>query len=253
MLCVRVNSAQYERNLMGSRAFVNSEDCPLNATSGRQGVPDGADSPLVAAAQEGSAEAFGVLADKYHGSVYGIVYRMCGPQDAADLTQDVFVRALRALRKFQYQGEASFRTWLYRIAVNACINELRRRKRRGQIEGPSLDEDLETEEGTMARVVPDETQSPHVIAEREEQRRAVREVVAMLTPKHQAAIVLVDLQQLDYEEAARALGCPLGTLKSRLARARDQFAEKWRQYEEGKLILDRAGSGEELGRDGRGA
>ena len=177
MLCVRVNSAQYERNLMGSRAFVNSEDCPLNATSGRQGVPDGADSPLVAAAQEGSAEAFGVLADKYHGSVYGI-----------------FVRALRALRKFQYQGEASFRTWLYRIAVNACINELRRRKRRGQIEGPSLDEDLETEEGTMARVVPDETQSPHVIAEREEQRRAVREVVAMLTPKHKAAILVVHFQ-----------------------------------------------------------
>ncbi len=225
----------------------------MNSISGGQGDPEGADSPLVAAAQEGSAEAFGVLADKYQGSVYGIVYRMCGPQDAADLTQDIFVRALRALRKFQYQGEASFRTWLYRIAVNACINELRRRKRRGQIEGPSLDEELETEEGTMARVVPDESLSPHVVAEREEQRRAVRKVVAMLTPKHRAAIVLVDLQQLDYEEAARALNCPLGTLKSRLARAREQFAEKWRQYEAGRLILDRVDSGEESEGDGRGA
>jgi len=211
----------------------------VTVTHEQQGQPDGADAPLVAAAQQGNAEAFGVLVDKYHRKVYGIVYRMCGPADAADLTQDIFLRALRALRKFQYQGEASFRTWLYRIAVNACINELRRRKRRSAIEGPSLDEELEGEDGTISRAVPDETQSPHVLAEREEERRAVHRIVQMLTPKHRAAITLVDLQQLDYEEAAEVLKCPLGTLKSRLARARDQFAEKWRQYEEGKLLLGR--------------
>lgn len=224
---------------MPSRAFVDSEDCPVTVTHEQQGQPDGADAPLVAAAQQGNAEAFGVLVDKYHSKVYGIVYRMCGPADAADLTQDIFLRALRALRKFQYQGEASFRTWLYRIAVNACINELRRRKRRSAIEGPSLDEELEGEDGTISRAVPDETQSPHVLAEREEERRAVHRIVEMLTPKHRAAITLVDLEQFDYEEAAEVLKCPLGTLKSRLARARDQFAEKWRQYEEGKLLLGR--------------
>ncbi len=211
----------------------------MTVTHEQQGQADGADAPLVAAAQQGSAEAFGVLVDKYHSKVYGIVYRMCGPADAADLTQDIFLRALRALRKFQYQGEASFRTWLYRIAVNACINELRRRKRRSAIEGPSLDEELEGEDGTISRAVPDETQSPHVLAEREEERRAVHRIVEMLTPKHRAAITLVDLEQFDYEEAAGILECPLGTLKSRLARARDQFAEKWRQYEEGKLLLGR--------------
>lgn len=211
----------------------------MTVTHEQQGQPDGADAPLVAAAQQGNAEAFGVLVDKYHSKVYGIVYRMCGPADAADLTQDIFLRALRALRKFQYQGEASFRTWLYRIAVNACINELRRRKRRSAIEGPSLDEELEGEDGTISRAVPDETQSPHVLAEREEERRAVHRIVEMLTPKHRAAITLVDLEQFDYEEAAGILECPLGTLKSRLARARDQFAEKWRQYEEGKLLLGR--------------
>ncbi|MGC9318890.1 MAG: RNA polymerase sigma factor [Armatimonadota bacterium] len=202
-----------------------------------QAEADRADQALVEAAQNGSADAFGVLAERYHGNVYGIVYRMCGGQDAADLTQEIFLRALRALRKFQFHGDASFRTWLYRIAVNVCINELRRRKRRGAVEGPSLDEDVETEDGTVSREVPDETQSPHVMAERAETRRAVQAIVAMLSPKHRAALTLVDLQQLDYEEAAEVLECPLGTLKSRLARARRQFAEKWQDYEDGKVSI----------------
>ncbi len=222
---------------MGSEAFVHSEDLPVNAGNPDQSSIDRADQALVEAAQGGDAEAFGELADRYHSNVYGIVYRMCGADEAADLTQEIFLRALRALRKFQFHGDASFRTWLYRIAVNACINELRRRKRRADVEGPSLDEDIATEEGTVARTVPDETRSPHVLAERAEVRRAVHMIVATLSPKHRAALTLVDLEQLDYEEAAETLGCPLGTLKSRLARARRQFAEKWREYEEGDLSL----------------
>ncbi|MEA3399930.1 MAG: sigma-70 family RNA polymerase sigma factor [Armatimonadota bacterium] len=209
----------------------------MKAFGADQADADRADQALVEAAQNGSAEAFGVLADRYHGNVYGIVYRMCGGQDAADLTQEIFLRALRALRKFQFHGDASFRTWLYRIAVNVCINELRRRKRRAAVEGPSLDEDLEREDGTVPRAVPDETRSPHVMAERAEIRRAVQAIVATLSPKHRAALTLVDLQQLDYEEAATVLECPLGTLKSRLARARRQFAEKWQDYEDGKVSI----------------
>lgn len=222
---------------MGMDAFVDSEDLPVKAGGQDEVDADRADQALVAAAQEGSAEAFGVLAKRYHSNVYGIVYRMCGAEEAADLTQEIFLRALRALRKFQFHGDASFRTWLYRIAVNACINELRRRRRRGDIEGPSLDEEVATEEGAVARAIPDETQSPHVLAERAEVQRVVHAIVATLSPKHRAALTLVDLEQLDYEEAAKVLQCPLGTLKSRLARARRQFAEKWRQYEEGKLSL----------------
>jgi len=202
------------------------------------GSPDEAERRLVAAAQQGSLDAFAKLVDTHHGGVYRIVYRMCGDQDATDITQDIFLRALRALRRFQYQGEASFRTWLHRITVNACINEIRRRKRRGQVEGPSLDEDIEGEDGPMSRVVPDETLSPHVLAERAEIQRAVRQIVKTLSPKHRAVLTLVDLQQSNYEEAAATLGCPVGTLKSRLARARKQFAVKWERFERGELSLD---------------
>lgn len=222
---------------MGTEAFVHSEDLPVKSASAGQGNVKRPDQALVEAAQNGSAEAFGELADRYHGNVYGIVYRMCGANEAEDLTQDIFLRALRALREFQFHGDASFRTWLYRIAVNACINELRRRKRRSDVEGPSLDEDVQTDDGTVSRTVPDETRSPHVLAERDEVRRAVRAIVQMLSPKHRAALTLVDLQQLDYEEAATVLECPLGTLKSRLARARRQFAEKWEQYQDGRLSV----------------
>lgn len=222
---------------MRSEALVQSEDLRVRARGSDQADIDRADEVLVAKAQDGDTEAFGTLAQRYHSSVYGIVFRMCGADEAADLTQEIFLRALRALRKFQFQGEASFRTWLYRIAVNACINELRRRKRRADIEGPSLDEDVATDDGTVDRSVPDESRSPHVLAERAEVQRAVQAIIATLSPKHRAALTLVDLHQLDYEEAAAALDCPLGTLKSRLARARRQFAARWREYEDGKLSV----------------
>ncbi len=181
---------------------------------------------LVQAAQEGSAEAFSALVDRYHGKVFGIVYRMCGPGDAEDLTQEIFLRALTALRKFQFQGESSYRTWLYRIAVNACINELRRRKRRYQVEGPSLDELVETNSGLMERSIPDFSRMPHEIAERRELQELVQAVIQTLPPHHRAVIALIDLEGVEYEEAARIIGCPLGTLKSRLARARQAFGRR---------------------------
>ncbi|MEI6503751.1 MAG: sigma-70 family RNA polymerase sigma factor [Armatimonadota bacterium] len=185
---------------------------------------------LVRAAQEGSADAFSALVDRYHSKVFGIVYRMCGPGEAEDLTQDIFLRALTALRKFQFQGESSYRTWLYRIAVNACINELRRRKRRYQIEGPSLDELVETGNGLMERSIPDFSRMPHEIAERHELQQLVQAVIQTLSPHHRAVIALIDLEGVEYEEAARIIGCPLGTLKSRLARARQAFGRKLRRH-----------------------
>jgi len=190
---------------------------------------------LVEAAQRGDGTAYAQLIDKYHARVYGIIYRMCGPNDAEDLTQDVFVRALRALRRFQFHGHASFRTWLYRIAVNSAINELRRRGRRAAIQGPSLDELQESDSGIGERMFPDYTHAPAVLLERDETRRAVHQALGQIAPKHRAVIVLVDLEGMHYEDAAQALGCPLGTVKSRLARARAAFAKAFQRYLHGNM------------------
>ncbi len=197
--------------------------------------PECPDAYLVKAAQMANSEAFGVLVDRYHRQVYGIVYRMCGSSDADDLTQEIFVRALQALRNFKYHGQASFRTWLYRIAVNASINELRKRKRRNAMHGPSLDQMIETENGMVARAVPDESQMPHDMLERKEQQETVYAVLRTLSPKHQAVLALVDIQGMDYEEAAKTVGCPLGTLKSRVARARDAFSTQFRRHMQGTM------------------
>ena len=224
---------------MVARVFVDSEATGERLAREVAAIEDpaSADAFLVKAAQHGNSEAFGVLVDRYHRKVYGIVYRMCGVTDADDLTQDIFVRALQALRSFKYQGEASFRTWLYRIAVNTCINELRKRKRRRDIRGPSLDQMVETQNGDVSREVPDASRMPHDLVERQELREAVHAVLRTLSPKHQKVIALVDLQGMEYEEAAATLGCPLGTLKSRVARARDAFAKSFRRYLQGTVRI----------------
>ena len=210
--------------------FIVRDGSTSEAERGGATAPGGADSVLVQAAQQGDIEAFGTLVDRYHTQVYGITTRMCGPAEADDLTQDVFLKVLTAVRQFQFRGDASFRTWLYRIAINTAINELRQRKRLRETTGPSLDEPMQTEQGQVNRQLSDVSTEPYRHAEQNELQRAVQEVLGMLTPKQRATLALIDLEGLNYDEAAEVLGCPLGTLKSRLVRARNAFADKFRQY-----------------------
>jgi RNA polymerase sigma-70 factor (ECF subfamily) len=214
--------------------FVNQE----KATAVRRAAPlveTDDEARLVERARQGDADAFGRLVDRYHRRVYGIVYRMCGPDDAEDLTQEIFLKALAALRSFQFQGNASFRTWLYRIAVNASINELRRRKRRRAVEGPSLDSPVSTEEGSVDRDLADEHElAPSEQVERNETQRMVREVLVGMRAQHRLVLTLIDLEGMEYRDAANILKCPLGTLKSRVARAREAFAREYAKYQEGQ-------------------
>ena len=215
---------------MASKVFINEEK-PAPPTRPAASGESADEIGLVQLAREGDAEAFGKLVDRYHRRVYGIVYRMCGADDAEDLTQEIFLKALAALRSFQFQGNASFRTWLYRIAVNASINELRRRKRRRAVEGPSLDAPVSTEDGSVEREIADEHgAAPADEVERNETQRMVREVLAKMRPQHRLVLTLVDLEGMEYREAATLLKCPLCTLKSRVARAREAFAREYEKY-----------------------
>jgi RNA polymerase sigma-70 factor (ECF subfamily) len=190
-----------------------------------------ADAELVSRAREGDVRAFGTIVDKYQSKVYGILYRMTSdPEAVSDLGQEVFLKALTALDTFQFRGDASFRTWLYRIAVNVAINELRRRKRQRKVEGVSLDETVETEDGEVGRAVPDYSQVPEEVIARRETQAEVQRIVRMLSEHHRLVITLVDLEGLSYEEAAATMGCSVGTLKSRLSRARAAFKEKYERH-----------------------
>ena len=166
---------------------------------------------LVRAAAGGDTEAFERLVETYEHQIYTLALRMRGsPDDAGDIAQEAFLAAWRGLPAFR--GEAGFATWLYRLASNAAIDYLRRqRKQRGEL---SLDD----EELGLDAV--DAGPGPQDAAEGEEVRSAVAAGLGALSEGHRQVLVLRELQGLSYEEIAAVLAVDLGTVKSRISRAR---------------------------------
>ncbi len=176
---------------------------------------------LIQAALQGDLDAFNRLVLAYQDMVYTQAYRMMGEQEAAeDASQDAFISAYRKLDS--YRG-GSFKAWLLRIVTNVCYDELRRRKRRPTTPLEPLDN--ENEEIESPRWISDPGESPEESAERSELARALQRCLDGLPPEFRAVVALVDVQGLDYSEAAQALGAPLGTVKSRLARARTRMRD----------------------------
>ena len=170
---------------------------------------------LIQSARSGDQNAFSQLVTANQTMVYNLAYRMTGnPDDAADLTQEAFLNAWKGLARFQ--GHASFSTWLYRLTSNACIDFLRKEKRRSAL---SLTTEGEEEEGRELEVA-DQRFSPERELEKKEARRAVREGLAALSPEHRQVLVLREMEGLSYTEMAHLLDLEEGTVKSRLARAR---------------------------------
>jgi len=169
-------------------------------------------------AKKGSKDAFARLLERYERLVYHHVLRMVGSvEDAEDLTQEVFLKAWMGLPSFQ--GDSSFSTWLYRLTNNACIDFLRReKKRRGDV---SLDD---RERDPCAHLT-DPAPSPQRELESDELRRAVRAGLGQLTPDHREVLVLREIDGLSYEEIGQILNLNPGTVKSRIARARLALAK----------------------------
>ena len=173
---------------------------------------------LLQAARRGREDAFEELVRLYEKRVYHLALRMCGnAEDAYEIAQEAFLSVWKGLRFFR--GESSFSTWLYRLTSNAAIDFLRRPRRQGA-DGPSLDD-----EDTFVGVA-DPSPSPHQQAETLELRQALVQGLNTLSPEHRQVLLLRELQGLSYEEIAACLELDLGTVKSRIARAR----EKLRKY-----------------------
>lgn len=174
------------------------------------------ESALIASAQQGDLDAFNRLVLAYQDLVFSQAYRMMGEAEAAeDITQEAFISAYRKIDS--YRG-GSFKAWLLRIVTNASYDELRRLKRRPTTPLEPLDED--DDEIESPRWLADPGETPEEFAERDELGRALQQCLGELPEEFRSVVVLVDMHGLDYAEAAQSMGKPLGTVKSRLARAR---------------------------------
>lgn len=172
---------------------------------------------LVERAKKGDETAFEVLVTDNEKRIYNLCRRLTGnPENAAELTQEAFLNAWRGLSRFQ--GESSFSTWLYRLASNACIDFLRKEKRRQNL---SMTVSLDDEEEARQVELPDERYAPERELERTEVRQAVAAGLERLTPEHRQVLVMREINGLSYAEIGAVLGLEEGTVKSRIARARN--------------------------------
>ncbi|MEF3273186.1 MAG: sigma-70 family RNA polymerase sigma factor [Chloroflexus sp.] len=174
---------------------------------------------LISAAQAGDLDAFNQIVRLYETRVYNLCYRMLGDAEtAADTTQDVFIAAFRNLRSFR---GGTFKAWLLRIATNACYDALRMRQRRPSV---SLDRNDDDEDSGRSEVAdPGESLDEFVL--RQELSTAIQRGLAALPEDQRIVIVLSDIQGLSYEEIAQITGVQLGTVKSRLSRARAKLRD----------------------------
>ena len=169
---------------------------------------------LIAKSKRGDVDSFNVLVLRYQDYIYSIAYRIIGEAEgAADVAQDTFLTAYRKLTSFR---GGNFKAWLARIATNACYDELRKQKRRPQDYLEEIPGSEIYDEPPIAADAP----NPEQEAQRADLNRALQECMSGLSTDQRMVLVLCDVQSMSYQEVADNLGAELGTVKSRLSRAR---------------------------------
>ena len=177
------------------------------------------DLALVRSAQRGDMRAFEELVARHRDKIYARAYSMMRNEDEAlDLSQDAWVRGWQRLG--QFQGDASFVTWMIRIVINLCLDQLRKLKRK---RAESL-EALEEESGGVERQMPVTTPNPTEGLERAELRMRIDRALAQLSQEHRTVLVLHEFEQMEYKEISRQMKCSIGTVMSRLFYARRRMA-----------------------------
>lgn len=179
------------------------------------------DGLLISRAQKGDRSAFNELIRKHETRAYQYAFRLTrNPEEASDVVAEGFVRVFNALPNFK--GQSAFTTWLYRILTNCFLDIRKKEKSRPAV---SLENTLQTADGEMERQIEDPGRSPHEESEKAERERRIQKAVAQLPEYQRAMISLYHGEMLSYEEIAESLDLPIGTVKSRLNRARLSLRE----------------------------
>jgi RNA polymerase sigma-70 factor (ECF subfamily) len=195
------------------------------------------DLALVQLAQRGDPGAFDALVRRYQHKVVKLVLRYVrDPAEAEDIAQEAFIKAYRALPRFR--GDSTFYTWIYRIAINTAKNVLAARGR----SPVSYDIDKDSEDSSAVESYMKDTATPEALAMTDEIRSTVNDAIDQLPEDLRTAIVLRELEGLSYDEIAQAMSCPVGTVRSRIFRAREAIDARLREVFEGGL-----GRGEVIG------
>ena len=179
------------------------------------------DQKLVERVQKGDKGAFDLLVLKYQHKIVNLIMRYVrDPELALDIAQEAFIKAYRALPRFR--GDSAFYTWMYRIAVNTAKNHLAAQRRRPM----DVELDLQDPEQYDLHAKLKETDTPEGVALGDELKETVERAIAALPEDLRTAIVLRELEGMSYEEIAQTMDCPVGTVRSRIFRARDAITKK---------------------------
>lgn len=179
------------------------------------------DKKLVERVQKGDKGAFDLLVLKYQHKIVNLIMRYVrDPELALDIAQEAFIKAYRALPRFR--GESAFYTWMYRIAVNTAKNHLAAQRRRPM----DVELDLQDPEQYDLHAKLKETDTPEGVALSNELQETVERAIAALPEDLRTAIILRELEGMSYEEIAETMECPVGTVRSRIFRARDAIGKK---------------------------
>jgi RNA polymerase sigma-70 factor (ECF subfamily) len=186
------------------------------------------DELLIKRAQNGDRSAFNALVRKYEERAYKYAYRLTrDPEEAADVVAEAFVRAYNALKNFR--SKSTFTTWLYRILTNCFLDLKKKDKSRLNV---SLDAAVTSDDSEVFRQIEDTSASPHAAAESVERERRIGRALMRMPEFQRAMIVMYHVEMMTYEEMATALDLPVGTVKSRLNRARLNLRELLIKHEE---------------------
>ncbi|NMB32796.1 MAG: sigma-70 family RNA polymerase sigma factor [Clostridium sp.] len=184
---------------------------------------------LIKKARTGDIKAFEELIKGCQSKVFNIAYRMVGNTDEAyEIAQEVFLKAYKSIKDFK--GNSLFSTWLYRITTNTCLDELRKKKK-----VISLDEDIKFGDASIKHQIRDDSPGPEDLIEKAETVKLVNEMIELLPEDYKSVIVLRDIQGFSYKEISQIIKCPIGTVKSRINRARQMLKELF--LKNGELII----------------